>query len=116
MFTSRAWDRPQRRIHDDPGLQPERTILAWNRTTVSMAVCSAILLRWLSFYGPIVFIPVAILVLLAVFILVTQRLRYRRQAQGVAHEEMPANIIGVVSLTSTMLLLGICGIVFVLSS
>lgn len=88
--------------------------MAWNRTTVSMAVCSAILLRWMSFYGPLVFFPVAALILLAVFILVTQRVRYQRQAQGIAHEEMRPNIIGVVSLTSTLLLFGVCGIVFVL--
>ena len=30
----------------DAGLQPERTIFAWNRTMVSFLVVSAVFLRW----------------------------------------------------------------------
>lgn len=102
------------RLHDDPGLQPERTILAWNRTTVSLAVCSAILLRWTYFYGAVALIPVLGLIGMAVFILVTQRLRYERQAVGLAANQMSPNFIGVVSLTLTMLAFGAAGLLFVL--
>ncbi|ALC04620.1 putative membrane protein [Corynebacterium deserti GIMN1.010] len=103
------------RLHEDPGLQPERTILAWNRTTVSLAVCSAILLRWTPHYGAATLIPVLGLIGLAVFILVTQRMRYERQALGIATNKVPANIIGVVSLSLTMLAFGVAGIFFVLT-
>lgn len=102
-------------LHNDPGLQPERTILAWNRTTVSLAVCTAVILRWTSFYGATILIPVAFLVALAMFILVTQRIRYRRQAVGLASEMVPPNLIGVVTLTLALLLFGATGIFFVLA-
>lgn len=101
------------RIHEDSGLQPERTVLAWNRTTVSLAVCSAILLRWTNFYGIFALLPVVILSGMAIFILFTQRVRYERQAIGLADNKLPPNIVGVVSLTVTLLAFGAAGIVFV---
>ncbi|NLZ56944.1 MAG: DUF202 domain-containing protein [Corynebacterium sp.] len=102
-------------LHNDPGLQPERTILAWNRTTVSLAVCTAVILRWANFYGAAILIPVALLVALTMFILVTQRIRYQRQALGLASEMLPPNLIGVVTMTLTLLLFGAAGIFFVVA-
>lgn len=102
-------------LHNDPGLQPERTILAWNRTTVSLAVCTAIILRWTNVYGATILIPVGFLVVLSLFILVTQRLRYQQQALGLARERVPPNLIGVVTMTATLMLFGAAGIFFVLA-
>ncbi|ANE03069.1 DUF202 domain-containing protein [Corynebacterium crudilactis] len=100
-------------LHSDPGLQPERTILAWNRTTVSMAVCTAVILRWTNFYGAAILIPVAFLVGLAMFILVTQKFRYHRQSLGLANETISPNLIGVTTMTLTLLLFGGAGVFFV---
>lgn len=102
-------------LHHDPGLQPERTILAWNRTTVSLAVCTAVILRWTSFYGAAILIPVAFLIALAMFILVTQRIRYTRQSLGLASEHVPPNLLGVATLTLTLLAFGATGIFFVVA-
>lgn len=102
-------------LHNDPGLQPERTILSWNRTTISMAVCTAVLLRWASFYGAAILVPVVLLISLATLILVTQRIRYTRQSRGLAQEHVPPNVIGVAALTFTALVFGATGIFFVLA-
>ncbi len=102
-------------IHGDPGLQPERTILAWNRTTVSLAVCSAILLRWTGFYGSAVLVPVVGLLFLAMFILFTQRIRYQRQVTGLVSDATPPNLTGVATLSSTLVIFGAIGIFFVIS-
>ncbi|QCO96454.1 DUF202 domain-containing protein [Arthrobacter sp. 24S4-2] len=37
--------------HGDSGLQPERTDLAWGRTTMAMVVAAAVFLRWLPHHG-----------------------------------------------------------------
>ncbi|MBD8029852.1 DUF202 domain-containing protein [Corynebacterium gallinarum] len=100
-------------LHKDPGLQPERTTLSWTRTTISLAVCTAVLLRWTNFYGAAILIPVVILVALAMFILVTQRIRYTRQSLGIVSERVPPNLVGVGALTLTMLAFGATGIFFV---
>lgn len=102
-------------LHNDPGLQPERTILSWNRTTISLALCTAVILRWANFYGAAILIPVVFLMGLAMFILVTQRIRYTRQARGLANEQVPPNLIGVATLTLTVLAFGATGIFFVLA-
>lgn len=100
-------------LHSDPGLQPERTTLSWTRTTISLAVCTAVLLRWTNFYGAAILIPVMILVGLAMVILITQRIRYARQSLGISREQMPPNLLGVGALTLTMLAFGAAGIFFV---
>lgn len=52
-------NHPDDRPHGDPGLQPERTVLAWGRTTLTLVTASAIFLRWIPEHGPLVlpFLP-----------------------------------------------------------
>ncbi|WP_299169692.1 DUF202 domain-containing protein [uncultured Arthrobacter sp.] len=38
-------------LHGDAGLQPERTDLAWGRTTLAFIVAGAMFLRWMPNYG-----------------------------------------------------------------
>ncbi|NKX52859.1 DUF202 domain-containing protein, partial [Arthrobacter deserti] len=37
--------------HTDAGLQPERTALAWTRTTLALVVASVFFLRWMPSHG-----------------------------------------------------------------
>lgn len=64
----------------DPGLQLERTALAWRRTGLAMGVGALAALRiFPALYGPAAFIPAGIAVALAAAVLIAAQLRYRRE-------------------------------------
>lgn len=98
----------------DPGLQPERTVFAWNRTMVSFLVVSAVFLRWLPHYGAGMILLIALSSSVAVGILLSQRARYRRMARGVKSERVGADAVAVLLTTLTLLALGACALVLVL--
>ncbi|MBM7025537.1 DUF202 domain-containing protein [Clavibacter zhangzhiyongii] len=63
----------------DPGLQPERTALAWRRTALALVVGSLLGLRALpALLGPAGLVVAAAGVLAALGVLTTAHLRYRR--------------------------------------
>lgn len=97
----------------DPGLQPERTTLSWTRTSLAMLVCSATLLRWSWHYPAVVFIAIALLTVLAIFIVFTQRSRYAREARSLANERMEPNYVSVIAMTLGMGALGGIGLYLV---
>lgn len=99
----------------DPGLQPERTVLAWGRTLVSFLVVSAVFLRWLPHYGWGIIVLIAGALALAGGIFLSQRRRYRRMAFGLEGGRIHADVVAVLVMTGTMLGLGIAGIILVLS-
>lgn len=63
-------------LHEDPGLQPERTYLAWQRTILASSVCSLAVIKFVSTFGLVVYLVAAILVGSFLVILLTQRRRY----------------------------------------
>lgn len=90
----------------DPGLQPERTVFAWNRTMVSFLVVSAVFLRWLPHYGMGMILLIAVSSSMAMGILVSQRARYRRMALGVKQERVQADVVAVLMTTLALCALG----------
>lgn len=100
--------------HDDPGLQPERTTLAWGRTVMAFMTAAAVCLRWVSHHGIFVLTLFGVAVLTGTAIYLTQRTRYARGSRGIAEEQVRADATGVLSLCSATVLLGVLGISVVL--
>lgn len=62
----------------DPGLQPERTSLAWQRTAISFVAASLLFLRWATQHGAVVGLVVAVAALTATWTFFHTRTRLRR--------------------------------------
>lgn len=62
----------------DPGLQPERTSLAWQRTSISFVAASLLFLRWATQHGAVVGLVVAVAALTATWTFFHTRTRLRR--------------------------------------
>jgi hypothetical protein len=101
--------------HEDPGLQPERTTLAWGRTMIALVTASAIFLRWVQHHGPFVLTLFAVAIVAAAAIYLTQRLRYHRGVRGMVAESVPADAAAVLWTSLAALALGGLGIFVVLT-
>lgn len=96
--------------HDDPGLQPERTTLAWGRTVLALITAAAICLRWTSHHGPVVLALFAVAVVTGTAIYLTQRARYTRSSSGITAERVAADVLGILGLTAATVVLGSLGV------
>jgi len=97
-------------IHEDPGLQPERTALAWARTLLTVLGVSALFLRWLPYHGAFVGTLLVISLLTATAIWLTQQRRYIRSANGLDHGHMEANLVSVMGMAASVCVLGALGL------
>lgn len=96
--------------HLDPGLQPERTSLAWGRTTLTTVVAAAIFLRWTPHHGLFTGVLIALTLLAALVINGTQRARYHRAVHGIANETIHADVVAVLFTSLTVVALAALGI------
>lgn len=92
----------------DPGLQPERTLLAWRRTCLALAGASAVVIR---FVGESVGAPAALLgvagMATAAAAYIRASLRYRRAHEGLTRaNELPIDGLALALMTLTLLLIG----------
>ncbi|MDQ0677000.1 putative membrane protein YfcA [Arthrobacter pascens] len=101
--------------HGDPGLQPERTTLAWGRTMMALVTVSAIFLRWLPQHGLPILLLFAVAATAAGTIYLTQRRRYRASAQGIARENFDADTTAVLWTAFAGVAMGALGIGVVLA-
>ncbi len=105
---------PRSPIHQDPGLQPERTVMSWGRTTLALCVAALVFLRWLPHYGAGILAMVGLAMATAGGIYATQRRRYVRSSQGISNERLHADVVAVLSISTLVLCLGVIGILVVL--
>lgn len=96
--------------HDDPGLQPERTLLAWRRTLMTLLVVCTIFLRWIPHFGLIALLPVIVSLIAGILIQIGLNARYRKSTKGLKQERIPAPLREVVVLGGTVIVLSVVGI------
>lgn len=102
--------------HSDPGLQPERTSLAWGRTMLAMMTVGALSIRWLPIHGLHVFSMVGLAFLVAVSIFFTQRKRYRIRVIGFSDSKVAPDVAAVLCTAATISALGLMEAAVVISS
>lgn len=102
-------------MHQDPGLQPERTVLSWGRTAMALFVAALVFLRWLPHYGPWILALIGVAGTIAVSIYATQRSRYFARARGIAAERFHPDVAAVFWTSGSVLLLGVLGLVILLT-
>ena len=98
----------------DPGLQPERTVLSWGRTMVSLFTASCIFLKWIPEHGMFVAVLFVLSLLAAFGIMFSQRHRYHRSARGVHGGQPAADPVGIGIASAVVVVLGALGIYTVL--
>jgi uncharacterized membrane protein YidH (DUF202 family) len=96
--------------HQDEGLQPERTLLAWGRTLLAMLVASLFFLRWMPHHGRFAGGLIVLTLLGALLIWLSQRRRYRCRVEGINRSHFPADVKGVLGLGSMVTLIGAAAI------
>jgi hypothetical protein len=101
-------------LHGDPGLQPERTALAWGRTVLTMIAASAICLRWLPEQGLFVLTMFGLIVAAGSAIYFTQRQRYRRSVEGIRAGHLAPDMAAVFWTAGACIVLGALGVWLVL--
>ncbi|MDN4643044.1 DUF202 domain-containing protein [Arthrobacter sp. PsM3] len=101
-------------VHQDPGLQPERTDLAWRRTSFTLITAACIFLRWVPHYGWFAGTLVAASLVVALGIALTQRRRYHHHASGIGGAAMAANVRGTAAIAGSVVVLAGLGIFTVL--
>ena len=100
--------------HGDAGLQPERTDLAWRRTTLSLVAAAAIFLRWMPHHGWFAGTLVAAAVLTALAINLTRRRRLHRAIRGIQQNAMVPDIASTAAVAASVVVLAVLGIYTVL--
>ncbi|NDV11027.1 DUF202 domain-containing protein [Rhodococcus sp. IEGM 248] len=102
-------------VHGDPGLQPERTTLAWVRTLLGLVTLAMVALRCATHYDYLVLGTASAAVLTAAAILLTQRRRYVRSIQGIVAEKVMADYRAVLATAAVVVALGLSVIVSVVA-
>jgi uncharacterized membrane protein YidH (DUF202 family) len=95
--------------HDDPGLQPERTLLAWRRTLLTLIGVCTIFLRWIPHFAVMALLPIIVSLIISLLIQIALNARYRKSARGLRNERVPPPLREVLVLSGTVIVLALVG-------
>ncbi len=101
--------------HDDPGVQPERTHLAWLRTMLSTGIVGLFAIRLATHVDAS---PAWILVLVTAIMLtvgVSQARRHRAAVTGLTRGRLEPALVPVLGLGLGVILLGVAALVYLLA-
>ncbi|PVZ19643.1 MULTISPECIES: DUF202 domain-containing protein [unclassified Pseudomonas] len=98
------------RGHADLGLQPERTLLAWRRTLLSLAGASLLFLRWVPHHGVFAYALVALALCTAGGIWLGLQGRYRASVRGISENRAVAPLAQILALGLACMCMGGLGI------
>lgn len=105
----------------DPGLQPERTLLAWRRTALALVVLSALATRYLAVdLGPVAGALGGVGILLSAGAAASAHLRYRAVVRDFAAADagerpLPSGGRTLALVTVATLAVGVSGLAIVLA-
>lgn len=102
--------------HQDPGVQPERTLLSWTRTALLLVVVGGFMLRWTPYYGAVALTLFVAAVVAAGGVTLTQRRRLAHLTWGIAQERYPPAVGTIAGLALTVMVLGVAAMVLLLVS
>lgn len=100
--------------HQDPGVQPERTLLSWSRTALVLIVVAGMMLRWAPYHGAAVLALFVAALAVSGTILISHRRRLVSSTWGIADEHYPPALGGVGGLALAVVGLGVAALVFLL--
>ncbi|NUL48443.1 DUF202 domain-containing protein [Cellulosimicrobium funkei] len=101
---------PRPTLHQDPGLQPERTVMSWDRTLLALFVVAAMLLRWYPAVGLAALLPAGLCGAAGLAIHLTQRRRYALQSTGIAAERVAADVFAVLWMVVLVVAVAVLGV------
>jgi len=98
----------------DPGLQPERTALAWTRTMIALCAVALLVLRLTDRLGPAATAIVAVVAVAGLAFTAGGRRRYRSAIAAIDAEAGAPSTRSVVAAAATTCLIGVLAVVAVL--
>lgn len=101
--------------HADPGVQPERTHLAWLRTMLAAAVVGLLALRLSTLADASPAWVIGLVALIMVSVAVGQARRHRHAVAGLTLGRLEPAIGSVLGLGGGVALLGVAALVFLLA-